>query len=315
MVLLTDVFLLVISLAVLIETSHIVISSAVKISRITRLGQFVIGFIFVAFATSIPELAVSFSAITMEKIGISIGNILGSNIADICLVVGIAAIMAPMIMRRGKIKELSTMLFVTSIIPVILLTLTFASQLVGFILIGFFIFFIGITIRKKLKLSKKIAKRVEKKELLPMLFLFFAGIFGVLMSSNQTVISAVSIAETLGIAESVIAASAIAIGTSLPELVVGIDAMRKGYWHLVMGEAIGSTVTNISLVLGAVLIVTPFVVNMSIFTTLMMFVLLTNLFLWYFVTGGKLGRKEGLILLFIYEIFLIVLFTTQLVII
>ncbi|MFQ6021008.1 MAG: hypothetical protein ACE5J4_03290, partial [Candidatus Aenigmatarchaeota archaeon] len=116
-----EFILLMISITVLIETSHMVIDSSVRISHLTRIGEFVIGFIFISLTTSIPEFAVSFSAVSMGDIGISIGNLFGSNITDIALIIGIIAIMGAVKIKRGNIQRLATILLFTSLIPISLL--------------------------------------------------------------------------------------------------------------------------------------------------------------------------------------------------
>jgi len=316
--LIAELIIFFISSIVLIQTSHIVIDSAINISRITRIGEFSIGLVFIAIATSVPELGVSFSAIVSGDIGISIGNLLGSNIADIALVLGLLAIISPFVVKRETIHRLATILFVTSLIPISLLMLKFPTRIVGLVLILFFCFFVVYSTKKKISVHRRKRKRKKLRKIIPFVILFLLGIFGVLVSSQYVVASAVEMAKILGIAGSVIGATIIAIGTSLPELAIGIECVRKGRWRMAMGEIIGSTLTNISLVLGFVLLVSPLAINMSIFTTMLMFVLLTNILLTYFLvirTKGKLERKEGLILIFVYILFLMVLYTTQIVVI
>jgi cation:H+ antiporter len=318
MILLGALILLILSIIVLIGTSHLVIDSAMKISHMTKIGQFTIGFIFIALATSLPELAVSFSAVSLGDVGLSIGNLLGSNVTDIALILGILAIMSPLVVKRETIHRLSIILFVTSLIPLSLLFIRGSTQIVGAVLIVFFFVFIYYSNKKKFKIHRKVKKILKLKELFPFIVLFLVGIFGLLISSNYVVESALEISKILGIAGSVVGATIIAVGTSLPELAIGIECVRLGHWRLAMGEVIGSTLTNISLVLGFVLLTAPFVINMDIFTTMIMFVLLTNIVLFYLLvirTKGKLERKEGLILLFIYILFLMSLFATQIIII
>ena len=254
--------ILITSLVILVKTSQWVIDSSLKLAKITGLSEMVIGFIFLAVATSLPELAVSLSAIASNDIGLSIGNLLGSNVADICLVIGIAALFGPLIIKEKQLKELSSILFLSSLIPILLLSLTYASRLVGVILIFVFFFFVYYSVKRGMKV--KIEEKFERIDhMYPIklwattLFWFVLGFVGVFLSSRLIVDSASSIALSIGMTEAVIGATVIAIGTSLPELAVGITAMKAKRWHLLFGNAIGSTVTNITLILGTVLATTP----------------------------------------------------------
>jgi len=129
--LLYNVVIFAISIVILSKASHIVIKNSVKLARITKLGELVIGFILLSVATSMPELAVSFSAIVSDNVGISIGNLLGSNVANLGLVLAIPAMMAPIAVKRGTFRKLPSLLFFSSIIPLFFLTMHEMSRIVG----------------------------------------------------------------------------------------------------------------------------------------------------------------------------------------
>jgi cation:H+ antiporter len=302
------------ALIALAISSHVVIGSSIKIARITRMGELIIGFVLLAVATSIPELAVSISAVVTGEIGISIGNLLGSNVADLALIIGFAALLSPILIRRKMLRELSTTLFFTSMILLLLLQLGYASRLIGLGLLLIFVYFIWWTVKRRVTVLPQRRKRFDFLAFLPAIFWFSIGLAGVIVSSAFVVSSASSIAALLGIASSVIGATAIAIGTSLPELAVNITAIRKRRYGLAIGNTIGSCLTNLSLVLGAVLVASPFVIDMSIFSTLIAFVLLTNIMVWFFMGRGRLARFEGSALLFVYLIFIMTVYGVQLVI-
>ena len=320
-----DIFLnsliLLSSLVLLMITSQWVIENSIKISRLANLSEVVIGFIFIAFATSVPELAVSVSAVTSSDVGIAIGNLLGSNIADIALIVGIASFFGPVILQRRLLREITTILFLTSLIPLILLNVKETGKIIGIVLI--FIFFLFVYYSTKRKLKPRMGKIKEndkndhpfKAKLLSVAIIMFCiGIVGVFISSRFVVDSAADIAMQMGIAEAVIGATIIAVGTSLPELAVGIAAIKKGHWGLVFGDAIGSAMTNLTLVLGMVMFVAGLPIDIRIFETLIMYLLVINMVLWYFIGRGRLDRKAGIVLLFIYQLFLMTIFGVQLVI-
>ncbi len=311
-----QVMILFFSLIILIKSSHWVIESSIKLSHITRLSEMAVGFLLVSIATSLPELFVSISSVMSNNIGISIGNLLGSNVADLALIIGIAAIIAPIKIGRKKLRELSTILFLASAILIILLGLTFISKIVGLALILVFVYFAYFSIKKRIKLRGRIERPPEKKHkyaryIVKTIVWFAIGIIGLLISSRLLVDAAANIASVMGIAEAVIGATVIAIGTSLPELSVAITAIRKHHLGLALGDAIGATLVNISLILGSVLLLSNLTIDFSIFSTLILFVLLTNIITWYFMTKGTLNKKEGIVLLLIYQLFIITILGVQ----
>ncbi len=318
-----QLFIFIISVIIIAKASHIVIKNSVKLARITKLGELVIGFVILSVATSLPELAVSFSAITSGNVGISIGNLLGSNIANLGLVIAIPAIMTPIVIGRGTFRKLPSLLFFCSIIPLLLLTMSEMSSLIGGMLILAFIFFVFYSMKKKisLRIIREEPKDILKKLLMPFefykaCFLLCIGLLILLISSSFVVSSASNISSMVGIAESVIGATVIAIGTSLPELSVALTAIKTRHHKMAIGNTIGSCLTNITLILGIVLIFSPVAINIRIFSTLLLFVIGITMVAWYFfTTGRKLDRTEGVILLFIYIVFLISTFGVQITII
>jgi len=256
---------------------------------------------------------------------VAVGNIFGSNIANLGLVLAIPAIMAPLKVKKGTFERLPTLLFFSSIIPLAFLAMESISSVIGFSLIVAFIFYaaysttkkIGFKMPKKKKKSKGLFKMIRfpiefYKSLI--LLVIGAGILGI--SAQYTVTSASKVSMMLGVAESVIGATVIAIGTSLPELSVSLTAIKTKHHKLAIGNAIGSCLTNITLILGIVLLLSPVVVNPKIFSTLLFFVIGITMVAWYFFTTERtLDRTEGLILLFAYMLFLISTFGVQITII
>lgn len=311
-----------ISLVVLAKSSQIVVNNSVKIARITRLGELVIGFILLSVATSVPELAVSLSAQLSGDVGISVGNLIGSNVANLGLVLSVSAIITPIIITRGSFGRLLSILFLSSMIPLVLFSLAEVSSIVGVFLVATFVVFSAYSIKKKitLKLPKKRLPTLAERLLLPATFykyLFFIGLalVGVILSSHFLVSSASNIAEVFNIASTVIGATIIAVGTSMPELSVTITAARSKHYQLAAGNVIGSCLTNLTLILGILLVMSPFTVNMSIFSTILLFVISVTMISWYFFsTGRTLDRKEGIFLLLIYIIFLMSTFGAQIIV-
>jgi cation:H+ antiporter len=302
------------SLVILDRASDWAITNSIKVADITGFGKTTIGFILVAFSTSLPELCVSiFAAISGEGIGIAVGNVLGSNIVDICLILGVCflyvasksseAIKLAPAMAKEEIGTLYFGLFVASVVPLTLLYIGFASRIIGVILLAIFVFYVYQL--SKVRKIREEGSLGEEKRKLPWYTLFaLLGIALVVASSYFIVDSATYLAESLGVPQVVIGATIIAFGTSLPELATSFDAVQKGHLDLALGNIVGSCFINITCILGVALIGSPLAVNMAAFSHLIMFSLITNLLLWYFLSSEKISWREGATLLVMYGIFL-----------
>jgi cation:H+ antiporter len=300
--------------------SEFTIRNAVKISDITGLGKTTVGFVLVGFATSIPELSVSvFAVANPANIGVSIGNVLGSNIVNIALVLGVCILI--IVLRRprypsflltvakGEMGNLHFGLFIASIIPLVLLYIGYASRFVGVILIGIFVYYmvqVARTNRTKQEIME--VHTSERSKIRRHAVLALAGVSVVVVTAFFIVESSSFIAGSVGIPRVVIGATIVAFGTSIPELATSVSSARKGHFDLALGNIVGSGFINITLILGVALIASPLTVNIAAFSNLVMFSLITNLFLWYFIGSDKISWREGALLLSLYVIFLLISF-------
>src|SRR3972149_323677 len=312
--------IILVSLVILDQASHLTITNSIKMSDITGLAKTAVGFSLLAFSTSLPELSVAFISAFSGEGAISVGNVLGSNIVNICLIVGLAAFLLSLRSQRGigvipsfakeELGSLNFGLFISSVIPLALVYLTEASWLVGLVLLLIFVFYTYQL--SKIRIPPDEGTSVsegEKKKLRLYVLLTFLGIAGVILSAYFLVESAVAVAEFAGIPRQIIGATIIAFGTSLPELSVSLKAFLKGHPALALGNIVGSSFINITLILGITLFFPALAgksltMNMIVFQDLVIFSLITNLFFWYFLSMGRLTWREGAIFLFIYGLFL-----------
>lgn len=313
-ILLLNLLILFISLAILYKAGEIALSNTVKISEITRLRKTTVGFILLGFSTSLPELSVSIIAALIGEVGVPIGNALGSNIVDVSLIMGfpvlLVALKKPEVnvtvnIAKEEFSGLYFALFTASFIPLSLLYIAHASRIVGLILLVIFLTYTyHLPMRKVPTDGTEERVRKEATKLQRYILLALAGVAGVIASTYFIVDSTSNIAEIIGVPKILIGATIIAFGTSLPELTLSMKAIAKEQWALAFGNIAGSCFINITLILGIPLIASPLDVNMKVFSDLIIFSLMDNLFLWYFLTSGRMGRKEGAILLFLYLVFL-----------
>ena len=318
--LLINALILLAALLVLNKASDWTITNSVKIADVTGFGKTTVGFILIAFSTSLPELSVSiFAAIGQETISVAIGNVLGSNIVNICLILGICFLIIALkgsnnvkllpSMAKEEIGSLYFGLFVASVIPLTLLYIGYASRLIGVVLLAIFVFYVYQLSRIR-SVKEEGALGGERQKLGKYALLTLLGVAGVVITSYFIVDSASYIAESVGIPRIVIGATIVAFGTSIPELATSVNSVRKGHLDLALGNIVGSCFINITCILGVTLTASTLRVNMSAFSNLVMFSLITNLFLWYFLSSEKISWREGTVLLFMYFVFLVTSFAS-----
>jgi len=300
-----NLIILILSLLILIKFSDIVSDSSQIIARITGLGEMAVGFLILSIVTSLPELAVSINAINSGDIEIPIGTVFGSNIANIGLILGLTAILTPkpITITGLDFKRLSLMMIIASIVPLQIIVLGRFANLVGFVLLAIFIIFAIYSSRSRIHALEGTNEK-PKKRLSIEIVIIIIGISVILLSSHFLVDSSVVISNIVGINQSVIGATIIAIGTSLPELSVSLAAIRKARVGLALGNILGSCITNLTLILGFVLILSHIELNVFIFAELFAMLIIINLVLWRFILDKEINLGNGLLLLLLYLIFI-----------
>lgn len=281
-------------------SSSIAVSFGVK--------KIVVGLTLVAFGTSMPEFVVSlFSAI--EKVdNISVGNIIGSNLANVLLVLGISSVVRPIkAKRRIFILDFPVLLVITAIFIIF----CYNGRLVfyeGAILLILFIIYISFIIaNRKVREEGDIkVKDVERGHVVKNLALSFLGLGGLVIGGNLTVRGAIGLARAFGISELIIGLTIVALGTSLPELFTSVIAVVKKEDEISIGNIIGSNLFNTAFVLGIIPMIYSLKIDTSVikFENPFMMVVTILLFVFLFI-GKKLSRIEGVFLLILYVLFIL----------
>jgi len=307
-----------VTVLLLVIGSEVTIRNSVKVSDTTGLGKTTIGFILVGFSTSLPELSVAvFAVANPENVGVSLGNVLGSNIVNIALVLGVCILIV--VLRRPRFssflldlakEEMGNLqfgLFIASIIPLALLYIGYASRFIGVILVGIFVFYM-IQLARVNRIKEAGPPPPDRSRLRNYASYALVGATLVIATAFFIVESASNIAVGVGIPPVVIGATIIAFGTSIPEFATSVSSARKGHFDLALGNIVGSGFINITLILGVALIASPLNVNIAAFSNLALFSLIVNLFLWYFLGSGKISWREGALFLTLYAAFLAISF-------
>ncbi len=307
---LLEIAFLLFSVLVLARSSEMVISSSITLSRFFKINQLAVGFILVAIATSLPELSVSVTSSLAGEGALSAGNVFGSNIANILIILGVGAFLYGVKISPGNMKDIALVLVITTLISVYMLYSSSVEQkALGFIegatLLVVFSVYVWQVLKRKKPANNSAAHKVSKKKALRAFLEFGMGILVVVVSSAFVVDSAVSLATMLGIAQSFIGATVIAIGTSLPELSTALQALRRKHYGLVLGNAIGSNMANITLVLGVASGINPITVHIPVFIAALLFAVVANTVLFYSAAVNRgIGRLGGALFLLIYILYL-----------
>ena len=299
---------LIIACIILIQAGSWAVKSLVKISLFLEISEFTVGFIIMAVATSLPELFVGISSSLNNVSNLSLGDILGSNIINLTLVIGLTTLIAKKITLKGKIIPKNIFIaFFLSLLPIILLLDGQLSRTDGIVLIASFIAYVLMLIKQKKYFEKSCNDQCSFKDFLKSLGKFVIAVIVLLIAANFIVKYAISLAMAINIPIILIGVILVSLSTSLPELVFEIKAVSLKKDGMALGDITGSTVINSSFILGIVALINPIKIESYFnFLSAAIFLIIIFLVFGYFIkTKNEMTSKEALILIFFYIIFII----------
>ena len=294
--------LLLIGFVLLIKGADLFVDGSSSIAGILKIPSVIIGLTIVAMGTSAPEAAVSINAGLAGNSDISLGNIVGSNIFNLLIVIGACAVIFPAASNEDILKRdlwwnigVSTLLFVLIINGGI-------SRAEGLILLAVFLFYLGLMLRSALQ------NRIEEtpQNLLPLwksILYVVIGLAAVVFGGDMVVDNASMIAKAWGMSDTLVGLTIVAIGTSLPELVTSITASKKGDSGIALGNAVGSCLFNVLFILGIASTLTPINAVPELIIDAVILIAVTILILIVAKTGKKTNRLEGIICVAAYIIY------------
>ncbi len=306
-----DLILLIVGFIILIKGADIFVDGASSVAGNFKVSKMLIGLTIVAFGTSAPEFAVSVKSLLNNNGDIVLGNVIGSNILNILLILGVSSLFHSLNVTNNTVKkELPITLLITSLFAVLLSDRLFDNSIIneftrgdGIALLLFFTIFIYYLIN----MSRKKIDNNQDEEYLPMskaIFYTLGGLIAIVIGSNLVVDNATSLALALGVSQKMVALTIIAFGTSLPELVTSVTATRKGEYDIAIGNVVGSNIFNIGVVIGipvAILgSITKTTFNYIDLAVMLLSALLLFLFSW---KDKKISRNEGIIFLIVFVIY------------
>lgn len=308
---------LILGFGILVLGAHFLVDSAVSTARKLKISSLMIGLTVVAFGTSTPELFVNIHASLRGNAAIAVGNVLGSNIANILLILGLSAVIFPLAVGKGTVwKEIPL-----SLLAALLLGILANDRLIdrggtsvltrtdGLVFLCFFIVFLYYTVgiaRNNVKREEKEGHAGKPYSLLKSCLWMAGGLVALTFGSRWVVVGATGIARVLGASESLIGLTIVAVGTSLPELATSVSAALKKSPEIAVGNVVGSNIFNIFFILGISALIRPLPLqpgnNMDI--AALVFSSLLLLFTMFTGKRHRLDRWEGGLFIVLYAGFL-----------
>lgn len=308
-----EFLLVIVGVGMLYGGGELLVKGAVHLSRIYGLSPMVVGLTVVAFGTSTPELASSLIAVFRGSQDIAIGNVIGSNIANIGLILGVAALVYP-IGAHGKflVRDMSVLIAVSLMLPIVLIGQEI-TRVQGLILASLVVPYLWLLLREQE--NEEIEREFATEYGAPSnrtafaAGLVIAGVTFLVLGATALVDGSVTLARSFGISERIIGITLVALGTSMPELATSVIAAFKREGDIALGNVIGSNVFNILAVLGLTAGIKPFAVDTSsIAVDLTVMLAFTAVLIPFAMSGRRISRSEGFLLLAAYLGYVVYLF-------
>ncbi len=287
---------LIAGIVVVLKSADWLTNGAVGLATKLGVSQIVIGLTIVAIGTSMPEFFVSVVSATKGTPDLAVGNIVGSNIFNVLLIVGVAAIVAPITIQRITVRRDMPIAIFASIMLMVMMLDNTISRLDALILFAAFIAFIWITLRDSKSDSREKESPSETIGTGKSIFFILIGLVGLVVGSNLFVDNASSLAHCWGISDAVIGLTIVAGGTSLPELATSAVAARKGDSGIAIGNVLGSNVFNILMILGLTGVISPMHIQGITYVDMAVMVISMALFWLFSFTKLRIERWEGCVL-------------------
>ncbi|MCR4717688.1 MAG: calcium/sodium antiporter [Lachnospiraceae bacterium] len=308
MQILLNCLLIVVGFILLVKGADFFVDGAASVATKMGIPQIVVGLTIVAFGTSAPEAAISIGSALKGSNGISIGNVLGSNIMNILLILGVTSVICTLSVKKTTIKiDMPIMIFLSILLVVLGITMKSLHYLAGIcfwlILIGFIVYLVIYSMKNGAD------EDTETKDLsaIRIIIYIIGGIAAIVYGSNITVDGATYVAGALGVSDRLIGLTVVAFGTSLPELVTSVTAARKKNADIAVGNIVGSNIFNIAFVLGTTCLIkeVPFDKAFYFDSAVTIF---SALLLWLLCFKDlKLGKKGGITMLVCYAAYFVAL--------
>lgn len=298
-----EYLLLIGGLAVLIGGGEVLVRGAVGIASKFKLSPLVIGMTIVSFGTSAPELIVSLKAALSGSPEIAIGNVVGSNIANIALVLGLTAIILPIPVAVATLKRDWPIMMFLSLLFFVFILNGMLDNWEGFIFVGLLLGYIIYQLKSSKKKEEEEDTDIVKQHILVSILFITVGVIGLAFGADWLVQGAVTIAKNFGVSEHIISVTIVAFGTSVPELVTSIVAAVKKQMDISVGNLIGSNIFNILAVLGITAIFKEIPISETVISNDIFWVLGTSFLILPLMLNYTISRWKGALLFLSYLLY------------
>ena len=313
------IFFIFIGFVLLIKGADFLVEGSSNIAKKFHIPEIIIGLTIVSIGTSMPELFVSTTSAIAGRSDMAMGNVIGSNVCNLLLILGLSALIKPVkFQRETRIIEIPLCLFFTIIFLIISNTGLQITRMESLILLFLFVIFIGYTIVMAKKGEEFDKEDDEVKDLIEVseisiiknIIFIIIGVIGLKIGGDLTVDNAVIIAEYFKLSEQIISLTILAIGTSLPELVTSVMAAIKGNSDIAIGNIIGSNIFNMLLIIGVSALISPITYNLkyNIDMSILVFAMIVLALFPIIPPKNEMSRVNGSIYLALYVMYLGIMF-------
>lgn len=300
-----QIVLLLVGFVFLIKGSDFFVDGASSIASILKIPTIIVGLTIVSFGTSAPEAAVSITSSLVGSNAMAVSNVIGSNLFNMLMVIGIAALLSELLMEKQVLDfDLPFLVGITILWAVFIFIGWDITNIEGIILLIILLAYIIYLVLNARKSKEGTHVEKPKFSLPKSIFFIIVGLVGIILGGDLVVDSASAIAIAFGMSETLVGLTIVAIGTSLPELVTSITALKKGENQLVIGNVIGSNIFNILFVLGASSAISAIPLDSSMLIDVLFMIFVTILCFIFGKTQDKYDKKEGVVLIALFIVYM-----------
>lgn len=306
---LLNLLFLIIGMVFLIKGADFFVEGASNVAKALKIPSLIIGLTLVSIGTSLPELSVSVNSALQNASDMSFGNVVGSNIFNVLVVIGASALFTPMIVSK-TIKKFDIPVVIGLYLVLTLFAFVISPNSItlveGLIILVLFVTYLTFLVirSKKEATEEEVVEKPTKKWWVNVLFIIL-GLAGIIAGGEFVVTTASELALKFGMSELLVSLTIVAVGTSLPELVTSMVAAKKGENDIAVGNAIGSCLFNVSLILGISAMFNPLTIQTSSLVDVLVMILCVGLVLLFAFKSDKVNKTCGGIMVAIYVIYLV----------
>ena len=299
-----NLLFLLVGFILLIKGADLFVEGSSSIAKKFKIPSMIIGLTIVAMGTSAPEASVSITSSLIGQNDMSVANVVGSNLFNILVVLGISSLFSKLPVKESTIKDDVPFLIFISILTLIFGIDFNITRLEGVIFLGIFIWFI-LSLIKQVNRNKENEDTVNELPMSKTVFYIIVGLAGIVLGGDITVDSASAIATQFGLSENLIGLTIVAVGTSLPEFVTSVIATRKGETEIAIGNVVGSNIFNIIFVLGVAAVLSPMTISVEAGIDILFMIFITILLFINMKQEKFILKKHGVFYILIYLTYMV----------